>query len=478
MNKILGLALGLLLVLGMAGLDKELRAQVRGRGSTIQGDILRGEGQFLRGAGWYELNSARARNIDVNTWKKMNLEAERLYRNFMIERSQRHNSRKGLAQKNQQEIEKRYQEDLKRWRENPTPEDIYSGDALNVLAHDLANPNIDPYSWQSVQVPLPAQLSLTALTFKIVARQGSRLFQNFVAVDRITAAGEWPLGMRRPELDAERAAYKQAAVTVIGKCRKGIALDAKNYERLRGAVEALRKRVEDVVPVQDNMRARAREFVKGLDEATRVFADQAYAEQLIRDVSEHKATTVAELLAFMRQYKLLFAEAEAAPEVAQLYDGLYQLLRQQKEKLGPALESASPPEDQSRPPTPRLPDEVPRLMTDLRSGLRGLNYGNNPTRRIIRDQTIEDLTEAMNDAQRGSVSRDRLEKVRTNILELQRVSMRNQKNIQLLSEAARQITDIFTKLQIEAPQRATRSETSSTAPKAARPRAKAKKKGG
>ena len=36
-------------------------------GSTVQGDVLRGQGQFLKGAAWYELNAAKARSIDVRT---------------------------------------------------------------------------------------------------------------------------------------------------------------------------------------------------------------------------------------------------------------------------------------------------------------------------------------------------------------------------------------------------------------------------
>ena len=36
-------------------------------GSTVQGDILRGEVQFLKGMAWYELNAANARELDVKT---------------------------------------------------------------------------------------------------------------------------------------------------------------------------------------------------------------------------------------------------------------------------------------------------------------------------------------------------------------------------------------------------------------------------
>src|SRR5262249_31524545 len=75
-------------------------------------------------------------------------------------------------------------------------------------------------------------------------------------------------------------------------------------------------------------------FVRRLDEATKIFNDQRFAEELIRDVQQHQATTVAELLAFMRKYRLMFADAGDSPEVVQQYEALYQLLQTQKGKLG------------------------------------------------------------------------------------------------------------------------------------------------
>ena len=56
--------------------------------------------------------------------------------------------------------------------------------------------------------------------------------------------------------------------------------------------------------------------------------------RLIKDVSEHKAATVAELLGFMRYHYLMFSDPGRSPEAARVYEELYQLLRQQKDKLG------------------------------------------------------------------------------------------------------------------------------------------------
>ena len=145
---------------------------------------------------------------------------------------------------------------------------------------------------------------------------------------------KWPLPFRRPEIDRECAAYEKAVAGVVEKCRKGVELQAADYDGLRDKVAELKKAVETAVPTRDNQRTQARDFVRRLDEATRIFAEQAYAEQLIRDVSEYEASTVAELLAFMRDYRLLFSDPGSSPEVASLYEGLYGLLRQQKDALG------------------------------------------------------------------------------------------------------------------------------------------------
>ncbi len=311
-----------------------LNAATHSRAQTAQGDILRGEGRYLEGAGWYNFNTARAGRINVETWKAYNREVQRLYRDYMIDRARRIRYKKDLTNKVQADIERRFEEDQRRWRENPTPGDISSGDALNAIAGDLADPSIDPSNWRLKNVELPTGMTLTALAFKVADPRKSRLLQSTVAIERMLVKDGWPLAFRRPEIQRECADYEKAVNAIIEKCRKGIEIQAADYDRLRDSVAVLQKAVETAVPTRDNQRAQAREYVRRLDETSRIFAEQDYAEQLIRDVSEHKATNIAELLAFMRDYRLMFADPGSAPEVTSLYEGLYGLLRQQKEALG------------------------------------------------------------------------------------------------------------------------------------------------
>jgi len=313
------------------------------RGQTVQGDILRGQGRYLQGAGWYNFNTARAGRINVETWKSYNREVQRLYRDYMIDRYRHIQYKKGLTNKLQDEIQRRFEEDQRRWRENPTPADIASGDALNALAGDLADPSIDPSSWRVKAVELPPGMTLNALAFKVADPKKSRLQQSTVAIDRMLIKDGWPLPFRRPEIKNECEAYEKAVATVVAKCRKGTELQAADYDRLRESVSVLQKAVETAVPFKDNQRTQARDYVRRLDDASKLFAQQDYAEQLVRDVIEHKATTVAELLAFMGDYQLMFADPGTSPEVTALYDRLYALLRQQKEALG--IRDAAPPSD-------------------------------------------------------------------------------------------------------------------------------------
>ena len=57
------------------------------------------------------------------------------------------------------------------------------------------------------------------------------------------------------------------------------------------------------------------QFVDNLERATRIFdaTTYDYARDIISDTQKHEAHTVGELLAFMRKYRLLFANGDKNP---------------------------------------------------------------------------------------------------------------------------------------------------------------------
>ena len=101
-------------------------------------------------------------------------------------------------------------------------------------------------------------------------------------------------------------------------------------------VEALRNKVSKAVPPERGYRAAAARFVRELKKATGMFdaGTVDFAREMISDTERHDAHTVAELLAFMRKYRLMVAPADGTPGLDEKYSRLYDLMRRQKDALG------------------------------------------------------------------------------------------------------------------------------------------------
>ena len=157
--RIAGLVLAWELVV-LAG-DRSLSGQsVLRPGSTPQGDWLRGQDQFLRGMAWFEVGAAQARALDAQTLVAWNQRVQAGYNAYLLERAERAAAKTAMRSRRQAELARLRAETQRRWRENPTLEDIRSGLALNALASDLANPRIAPSRWRFAQVELPPGFSL------------------------------------------------------------------------------------------------------------------------------------------------------------------------------------------------------------------------------------------------------------------------------------------------------------------------------
>lgn len=325
-----GIGPGLALILAMGpGL---VRSQDVGTGATAQGGTVRGQGQFLRGMAWYEVGSAEGLSVGVDAEIAWNREVRANYDQYLRDRAQRSAAKAAVRDARQADLAKLAAEAQRRWRAEPTDDDLRSGEALNALASDLADSSIPVSSWRAARVDLPDDVSLTGLAFRPAGPANERRqIQSgpvVVAIDRMKAGARWPAELAGPE----RTAYRQAVAAVFEACRGDRPLQARDVEGLRDAVVSLKARAV-ALPRRGEARARAEAFVRRLDEATRLFVYQDMAEELIRDVDRHKATTVAELLAFMRKYRLIFAEADDTPEALSAYRSLYQRLRAQKAAL-------------------------------------------------------------------------------------------------------------------------------------------------
>ncbi len=166
-------------------------------GSTVPGDILRGEGRFLQGQGLYEMYSAKGRQIDAQTeiviadWNLRYFEGLRREYNDKLKRQ------KYQSKARQEQADKAIAEKETRLRTNPTDEDVIAGDALNALLFDLSDPSIAPSAWRQAKVPLCREgLSIRSLYFRFTPRTGDKaagkLSGHLIALGRLDPARCWP----------------------------------------------------------------------------------------------------------------------------------------------------------------------------------------------------------------------------------------------------------------------------------------------
>ncbi len=293
------------------------------------------QGAYLRGLGWYNYNTARAdaiRTESVIRWKAdlRRIQGERREWVEQIERNKKLSldQRKRLIAQREQEL-----------RVRPTAEDVMKGDALNALQFDLTDPTIDPQKWASHPVQLPEGLSVKDLVFQFLPTPSSNpstvaLSRGVIALSRLDLQEKCPTVLALRVLDTQRREYEYAYMKLSSEIIGGqFKLDS--LLALDKTLKNLRDAINESVPTERGFRTEALLYMNNLEVATRMFDASTvdYAREIIVDTQEHDATTVEELLAFMLKYRLKFGSAEKDPAARELFQKVYQSMREQAGKL-------------------------------------------------------------------------------------------------------------------------------------------------
>lgn len=313
--------------------------------------VIRAQGAFLQGAGSYNLNTAKAESISVDTlirWKQdlRKIDVER--------RALREQQQAGKKQKIE-DVKKRMAMREHELRVDPTAADVQNGQALNALLYDLTDPDISSNDWYTKVVQLPKGMSVKDLIFRFVAANGSSnaskvLSRGAIALSRLDVKGEsWPTFMKNTGLEKECLAYESA----YAKLREELLankFEVKTLLALDRSLDALKVKVQTAVPKDRGFRDEAAKFVEELKDATRMFdaVTVDYAREILVDTKDQEATTVAELVSFMLKYRLQFGSAERSATGRVLYGQIYEAMRQQTQQFGikppepPAVAVAAP----------------------------------------------------------------------------------------------------------------------------------------
>lgn len=160
---------------------------------TAAGDVLRGQGAYLKGLGWYNLNTANATSINVDSTIRWKQDLRKIQRERWDLEAQIVAGKKLKIE----EVRQRQAERERQLRVDPSADDVQTGAALNVLVFDLTDPNIKESDWSAKTVPLPEGMSVKDLIFRFTPLSKSTatstaLSKGVIALSRLDIAGNWP----------------------------------------------------------------------------------------------------------------------------------------------------------------------------------------------------------------------------------------------------------------------------------------------
>jgi hypothetical protein len=220
-----------------------------------------------------------------------------------------------------------------RLRNHPETRDITDGDALNVLADELLNPNTQ-LSLGSIRTPLKAEL-IQEIPFK-VASEGVT-----ICIDQMTMNEEWPLALRVDAFKPERDGLRKAVVEALEEDKKG-ELMPRTVENVQAEIDRLRNKFTELVPQTNPDYIPAHDTIKAMAGLAKMLYSPRI-EEILAELEDYAGTTLGELLAFMHAYNLRFAEANSFRQ-RRIYMKLYPLLLEQANgRMPAAAQTGSPP---------------------------------------------------------------------------------------------------------------------------------------
>jgi len=306
-----------------------------GWAETPQASIAAGLGAYAADAGVYNYDSAVASSINEDTVTRYN---QYLY-NSMLEARRRYN-REHAARLKMNDAQ--YQARVARIRDNPSKEDIDSGDALNVILDQLSDPKLMQGSSLRLANAAVSPQAIKQIPFR------DETDAITLSLDELTDPKSWPLPLRADTFQAEREAYQKAVDDALEEDKDG-SLKPETIARVRNAVAALYKRVGDTIPKTDTANyTQAMNYLKGLAGMSRML-ERPNVEAILAELEKVKTTTVGNLVAFMHSYNLRFAPA-ITPNQRAIYRDLMPLMVEARDKI-----VGKPGDANSPPPRPENP---------------------------------------------------------------------------------------------------------------------------
>jgi hypothetical protein len=283
-----------------------------------------------RGYGfWYDewgnpVADAVANRINAETEIMINEYVNGCFKSVLKDYNDRLGAKRRLTNENQVAT-------IKRLREKPDTVDVDRGSALNVVMADLLNPKGSLSELRSISVELDVR-TIQQIPFK-VSRKGANVT---ISLRRLHVKDiDWPHLLNGDDFKRDREVYVRAVEKALEQNLRIGSLKPETIAEVSKAVRALEDRVPLILAQKPDLnrqqqRVEANDFLKRLKGAAEIL-DRKDVTDVLADLDQFSGTTLADLLGFMRFYRLTFGPADS-PEERRAYVMLFDRLKDQRQK--------------------------------------------------------------------------------------------------------------------------------------------------
>ncbi len=301
----------------MTPIETRAQPQIVFPGSTPQGDYLRGVGVAAAGMGSYNLNTAQAESINVDTFIRWDTYVGTVVK----EQTRLYVAKKQADASHLKELFKQRQEQI---LQSPEAREVLNGEALNAVLQKLLNSDIHESTFRAsgFQVPLSGD-TVRHIPFAL-SEKGAKF-----SMDRLSlkGKGKWSVALQDDQFQREKKAYERALDKALEQAIDG-KMQLAAIEELDARADDLVRRLDEVLgPRNDALYIEAKQRLAELKSTVGLLKIEKI-ERAIGDIDKYSGTSINDLKLFMQSHNLHFAAAKS-PEEKLLYRELYAMLKHQ-----------------------------------------------------------------------------------------------------------------------------------------------------
>jgi hypothetical protein len=287
---------------------------------------------YAMGAGVYNLDTAQARSINTDTAMRYN---QYVFESTM-EEAKRYTERKHAEIGKNQAL---YDAHQKKLRDNPDPQQIDNGDALNAAVTDLSDPRLGSSSLRAANAPVPSSL-IAEVPFYYASERIT------IMLDGIRNSIKWPEVFEGERFANAQKTFDDLRARVRAEAQNGD-VSAKTLREAKSFVNDLRAKLE-AEPLKDpDDQKDAMTFITSCTSLLGLLEKPDIRPALV-ELRKVTDTTIGNLLGFMHYFNLRFGAA-TTPKERQAYQQLYAILDQTRDSVLAEAKLGSPPTGRANP---------------------------------------------------------------------------------------------------------------------------------